>query len=62
MMFSGITVVLHRNDDVPQNLDVVNLIIQIEEAIAFVHTVFHENRTAFINASAAVYNHHVLAV
>ena len=58
----GADCILIANDDVPQNLDVVNLIIQIEEAIAFVHTVFHENRTAFINASAAVYNHHVLAV
>ena len=51
---SGIAAALHRDDDVSQNLDVVDLVIQIIESVSFVNAVFDQNHAAFRNGSASI--------
>ena len=38
---SCIAIVLHRYDDVFQDFNIVDLVIQIEETIAFVNSIFY---------------------
>ena len=57
-----ITIALHRNQYVFEDINIADLVIQIIECIAFINAVFNQNRRVFADGSAFIDKHQRLIV
>ena len=60
--FFGITIIIHRDKDVFQDVYLVNLVVQVKERVSFVHAVFYEYSTTLIYNTTSVYDNKALVV